>query len=136
MCYINTIRKNIEKGKKPTTSANSPTLMTADSYAMGSGFTLVTRSRAKAATKKNGRLLLLEAFCLFNTAICRHSFETYCLSPTSKGPSVSSTYLDAVDSLIFGIELLALSCWVLDFFKIFPLILLSCVAIVDKILFE
>ena len=53
--------------------------MTSDSYAMDAGFTLVTRSKARLSKKTNGGYHSDEVFCLFNTAICRYSNETYCL---------------------------------------------------------
>ena len=90
---IMTGKKNVEKWKKPIAS-NSPTLVTADSYAMDAGFTLVTRSKAKL--RKQLELITPTRSSASSTRPFTVTPPRPTISSTSNRPFVPSTYSDAI----------------------------------------
>ena len=96
-----TRKKTAEKGKKPIASSNTHTPMTSYSYAMDAGFTLVTRSKVKLSQKQVGVITPTRP----SASSTRPSSVTPSrpnVSSTSKGPSVPSTYSDAVVPVRFS----------------------------------
>ena len=94
-------KKVIEKGKKPNASSSTPTPMTSDGYAMDSGFTLVTRSKAKLS-KKQTEVITPTRPSASSTRPSVVTPSRPTVSSTSKKPSVPSTYSDAVVPVRFS----------------------------------
>ena len=95
-------KKIIDKGTKPITFSNTPTPMTANSYAMDAGFTRVTRSKEKLAKKQTEVITPTRPSASSTwSSVVTPSRST--VSSTSKGPSVPSTYSDAVVPVRFSL---------------------------------